>query len=192
MFRPRKLTAIILALLVIGGSILSVCSAAAARSASRHVPTQGHQPSGRCSSKSGSTIDASTSLSKVPERTARARKSFSESEQELAGIPGMGDVRFWGDSVEAYLQAIRPVGAKQNGDWLILSAGGEDGAFGAGLLAGWSKAGTRPDFSVDDLQRDSGRYARRRPQSSWGNAHHRQPKTNPEAHAASSQRPPAA
>ena len=148
MFRPRASTAIILTLLVTGGSTLSVCSAAAARSASRHVPTQGHQPSGRCSSKSGSTIEASTSLSKVPERTARARKSFSESEQELAGIPGMGDVRFWGDSVEAYLQAIRPVGAKQNGDWLILSAGGEDGAFGAGLLAGWSKAGTRPDFSV--------------------------------------------
>ena len=34
------------------------------------------------------------------------------------------------------------------GPWLILSTGGEDGAFGAGLLSGWSKAGTRPEFSL--------------------------------------------
>ncbi|WP_089278224.1 patatin-like phospholipase family protein [Antarctobacter heliothermus] len=31
---------------------------------------------------------------------------------------------------------------------LALSGGGEDGAFGAGALAGWSAAGTRPDFDM--------------------------------------------
>jgi predicted acylesterase/phospholipase RssA len=31
---------------------------------------------------------------------------------------------------------------------LALSGGGSNGAFGAGLLCGWSKAGTRPDFKV--------------------------------------------
>lgn len=31
---------------------------------------------------------------------------------------------------------------------LALSGGGEDGAFGAGLLNGWSKSGTRPDFDI--------------------------------------------
>ena len=31
---------------------------------------------------------------------------------------------------------------------LILSGGGSAGAFGAGFLAGWSKAGTRPDFKI--------------------------------------------
>lgn len=31
---------------------------------------------------------------------------------------------------------------------LVLSGGGSAGAFGAGLLSGWSKAGTRPDFKV--------------------------------------------
>ena len=31
---------------------------------------------------------------------------------------------------------------------LALSGGGEDGAFGAGVLVGWTEAGTRPDFDV--------------------------------------------
>jgi len=36
----------------------------------------------------------------------------------------------------------------QPGPWLILSSGGGDGAFGAGLLVGLSAAGKRPDFTV--------------------------------------------
>src|SRR3984893_4587281 len=32
--------------------------------------------------------------------------------------------------------------------YLALSGGGADGAFGAGVLNGWSAAGTRPKFSV--------------------------------------------
>jgi hypothetical protein len=31
---------------------------------------------------------------------------------------------------------------------LAISGGGDDGAFGAGLLVGWTQAGTRPDFKV--------------------------------------------
>jgi len=31
---------------------------------------------------------------------------------------------------------------------LVLSGGGENGAFGAGVLVGWSEAGTRPEFSI--------------------------------------------
>ncbi len=31
---------------------------------------------------------------------------------------------------------------------LVLSGGGSAGAFGAGFLSGWSKAGTRPDFKI--------------------------------------------
>ena len=31
---------------------------------------------------------------------------------------------------------------------LILSGGGSAGAFGAGLLSGWSTTGTRPDFKI--------------------------------------------
>jgi len=32
--------------------------------------------------------------------------------------------------------------------FLALSGGGDDGAFGAGLLSGWTKAGTRPEFKL--------------------------------------------
>ena len=33
-------------------------------------------------------------------------------------------------------------------DVLALSGGGAEGAFGAGLLVGWTEAGNRPEFSV--------------------------------------------
>ena len=36
----------------------------------------------------------------------------------------------------------------QPGPWLILSSGGADGAFGAGLLNGLTASGKRPDYSV--------------------------------------------
>ncbi len=32
--------------------------------------------------------------------------------------------------------------------YLAISGGGDNGAFGAGLLAGWTKAGTRPEFKL--------------------------------------------
>jgi predicted acylesterase/phospholipase RssA len=33
-------------------------------------------------------------------------------------------------------------------NYLAISGGGDDGAFGSGILAGWSAAGTRPEFKV--------------------------------------------
>jgi predicted acylesterase/phospholipase RssA len=33
-------------------------------------------------------------------------------------------------------------------DYLVISGGGSDGAFGAGLLVGWSEHGSRPDFQI--------------------------------------------
>src|SRR4051812_11613322 len=36
----------------------------------------------------------------------------------------------------------------QRGEYLAVSGGGEDGAFGAGLLCGWTATGTRPEFEV--------------------------------------------
>ncbi len=37
---------------------------------------------------------------------------------------------------------------RQTNTILALSGGGADGAFGAGILNGWTKAGTRPDFDI--------------------------------------------
>ena len=39
-------------------------------------------------------------------------------------------------------------GQERTIEMLAISGGGEDGAFGAGLLNGWSEAGTRPTFSL--------------------------------------------
>lgn len=72
------------------------------------------------------------------------RTAFSPADQQAAAIANMPDARFWADSESEYLRALPP----KPGPWLILSTGGEDGAFGAGLLGGWSKAGTRPEFSL--------------------------------------------
>jgi len=72
------------------------------------------------------------------------RSEFTEREQAVAAIPGIPDARFWADSAEEYQRVLGP----SNGPWLALSAGGEDSAFGAGLLSGLSESGRRPDYSV--------------------------------------------
>ena len=73
-----------------------------------------------------------------------ARTPFTAAEQEAAIVPGMPDARFWADSEQDFVKAV-PSAA---GPWIALSAGGSDGAYGAGLLAGWTAAGTRPDFAL--------------------------------------------
>ena len=56
----------------------------------------------------------------------------------------MPDARFWGDSEPDFKAAL----PSQPGPWLILSSGGADGAFGAGLLNGLTAGGRRPDYAV--------------------------------------------
>jgi hypothetical protein len=82
--------------------------------------------------------------------------------EEQTQMPGMPDVRFWGDEAspqmmqemtqglareKAYLESIGYTGTTLPPvNFLAISGGGENGAFGAGLLVGWTKAGTRPVF----------------------------------------------
>ena len=72
------------------------------------------------------------------------RIPYTAAEGAAATIPGMEDARFWADSEADYKNAL----PSQPGPWLALSSGGSDGAFGAGLLAGLSAAGKRPDYAV--------------------------------------------
>jgi hypothetical protein len=74
-----------------------------------------------------------------------SRTEFSLADEAVAKLPGMpADARFWGDSVADFQRAL----PAEPGAWLILSTGGEEGAYGAGFLNGWAAAGTRPQFSV--------------------------------------------
>ena len=81
----------------------------------------------------------------------------------IATIPGLAHVRYWGDEVPADIavamrQRMPSLGKPHVSrdaatgtnvvNYLALSGGGSDGAFGAGLLTGWSKSGTRPQFDV--------------------------------------------
>jgi len=72
------------------------------------------------------------------------RAPFTAADEAAAVIPGMPDARFWADSVSDFSNAL----PSQPGPWLILSSGGADGAFGAGLLTGLSASGKRPDYAV--------------------------------------------
>jgi predicted acylesterase/phospholipase RssA len=62
----------------------------------------------------------------------------------IAVIPGIPNARFWADSKQDFAQAL----PNTDGPWLALSGGGADGAYGAGLLVGWTQAGDRPEFSL--------------------------------------------
>jgi Patatin-like phospholipase len=81
--------------------------------------------------------------------------------ENQATIPNMPGIRYWADgdpaefvkgaeaSLErekAYLASTGHKGPLPPADFLAISGGGENGAFGAGLLVGWTAAGTRPVF----------------------------------------------
>ncbi len=78
-----------------------------------------------------------------------------------AQIEGIPNARFWGDELSPHLkwemdnltpEEIRtgfPALYGQPHNYLAISGGGARGAFGAGLLGGWSaKAGNRPEFQM--------------------------------------------
>ena len=79
-------------------------------------------------------------------------------EEDVVGIESK-KIRIWGDATRAELASnleirdlengLRAKGNRPNQDnYLVLSGGGQNGAFGAGLLNGWTNAGTRPEFRV--------------------------------------------
>jgi len=82
--------------------------------------------------------------------TAPQRALYSQQEQAVADVPGIPGARLWADD-----SAIARAGRRstvspakvQQPIVLALSGGGADGAFGAGLLAGWTANGTRPQFT---------------------------------------------
>ena len=82
---------------------------------------------------------------------AATRIAYTESEQAVAEVPDIADARFWADDhdtvgsfVAQGLKHLRP----GQFSLLALSGGGANGAYGAGFLTGWTRAGSRPEFSV--------------------------------------------
>ncbi len=82
---------------------------------------------------------------------------------DQATVDNLKGIRFWGDAPPGTYRAIAEAriaqlqkqygtsglkGKKVAVESLSLSGGGDDGAFGAGLLVGWSESGTRPEFEI--------------------------------------------
>ncbi|MEJ2671308.1 MAG: patatin-like phospholipase family protein [Deltaproteobacteria bacterium] len=96
--------------------------------------------------------------------TVRSRPALPASLENEAQAPGFPGVRGWGDALsqslyESVAEALRQELAAQPGkpagelaleseDVLVLSGGGDNGAFGAGLLCGWTEHGDRPAFKL--------------------------------------------
>src|SRR4051812_12650185 len=86
---------------------------------------------------------------------ALPRVPFTKEQQAAATIPDIPNARVWSDDRAAVLLArarsevfSRAANHTQAVDVLALSGGGSNGAFGAGLLAGWAEKGSRPQFAV--------------------------------------------
>jgi len=83
------------------------------------------------------------------------RDSFSAREQSAAAIPGIPKARFWVDGSDAELQEFlkgsaltSAIAAPSSFDVLAISGGAYDGAYGAGVINGWTATGTRPKFAI--------------------------------------------
>ncbi|HEB27800.1 MAG TPA: patatin [Porticoccus sp.] len=98
-------------------------------------------------------VVAIAGCSNTPERNAVPRALTLQAE-----IPGIPNARFWADewptfsvdifetySNEDFRREFSGVYGKPH-NYLAISGGGSNGAFGAGLFEGWTVSGTRPEF----------------------------------------------
>ena len=90
------------------------------------------------------------------------REAVPEKLASEARLAGMSNIRVWGDEAGGPLRAFLAEEAPRirariarlpreealNNHILALSGGADDGAFGAGLLLGWTARGNRPQFNV--------------------------------------------
>jgi predicted acylesterase/phospholipase RssA len=99
-------------------------------------------------------VITTTGCSGVPERNA-----LPEELSEQAEIPYIKGARFWADDVppetdewfeltREQLKELYPATFGRQHNYLAISGGGQNGAFGAGLLNGWTATGTRPEFTI--------------------------------------------
>lgn len=92
--------------------------------------------------------------------SAPPRNAVPEEQVGRATVSGGSIARIWGDQMPADAKARAEILRKQlasNYDeetftrphyYLSISGGGANGAFGAGMLKGWSESGTRPEMTI--------------------------------------------
>ncbi len=91
--------------------------------------------------------------------TLKTRNPLPEDLSPGALVLGSDKMRMWGDRTPRYVEdlvKLQPVELKDQfpalfnsaHNYLAISGGGANGAFGAGLLLGWTEKGDRPEFSI--------------------------------------------
>jgi hypothetical protein len=102
----------------------------------------------RCAANLAAVLLVGTAVS----ATAEQRTPYTEAELENAIPMGIRGVRAWADAplsvLKTQLANLGPLLTGQPISMLALSGGGEHGAYGAGLLCGWSDGGHRPTFDI--------------------------------------------
>ena len=94
--------------------------------------------------------------------TIASRNAVPQAQSNRTELDGFDNVRYWGDepgfaistainkdSARFPWHASRSTGEHRKlSNLLAISGGADNGAFGAGLLIGWSEAGSRPTFDI--------------------------------------------
>jgi hypothetical protein len=89
----------------------------------------------------------------------QVRHPLPEHLEDQAQVDDLPGIRAWGDALsesleKSAIESIQQEKAANHGkplpeaNYLALSGGGGDGAFGAGILCGWTAAGNRPQFKL--------------------------------------------
>ena len=85
--------------------------------------------------------------------TTMPRDRFTARQQAVATVPGVPNARVWVDAsrdeLRKFVKSAAPVQRpEERFEVLAISGGAWDGAYGAGIVNGWTKTGTRPQFTV--------------------------------------------
>lgn len=93
--------------------------------------------------------------------TVAKRHPVPEALEDSANVLGIPDLRIWGDDIppnlevrleeltdDRQIQKLYPALYGRSHSYLAISGGGAEGAYGAGLLVGWTEAGDRPEFQM--------------------------------------------
>jgi predicted acylesterase/phospholipase RssA len=89
-----------------------------------------------------------TAMSTLAGCSSLPRTAYTASDAASSRVLNLAELRWYAD--EPASAFLRPNVNTRAGplSYLALSGGGADGAYGAGVLNGWTAAGTRPEFSV--------------------------------------------
>src|SRR6201989_2378602 len=91
----------------------------------------------------------STGIVSIAGCSSLPRASYTASDAASARVLNVNELRRYTDEPAATFLKQPPVSLRAGPvSYLALSGGGADGAYGAGVLNGWTAAGTRPRFSV--------------------------------------------